>query len=82
MTATGAWGDAAGVDGALPLDVERLSPALSAEWLEQHGVLPLRVEDLVLQRAASGAYLGVDIPPCTPLALGLNFAEDLAKATT
>ncbi|HEU4628952.1 MAG TPA: ATPase, T2SS/T4P/T4SS family [Gemmatimonadaceae bacterium] len=41
--ATGAWGN--GADGALPLDVERLSPALSAEWLEQHGVLPLRVED-------------------------------------
>lgn len=27
------------------LDVERLSPALSADWLEQHEVLPLRIEN-------------------------------------
>lgn len=33
------------------LDVERLSLALSAEWLEQNGVLPLRVDQGVLRVA-------------------------------
>jgi type IV pilus assembly protein PilB len=30
------------------LEVERLTTALSADWLEQHGVLPLRLEGDVL----------------------------------
>ncbi len=31
------------------LDIERLTTALSAEWLEQYGVLPLRLENDVLR---------------------------------
>jgi len=36
------------------LEVERLTTALSAEWLEQHGVLPLRTDGTVL---AVGTWL-------------------------
>ena len=33
------------------LDVDRLTSALSADWLEQHAVLPVRLNDGVLQVA-------------------------------
>jgi general secretion pathway protein E len=39
------------LDGAAPLDVERLTRALSPEWLEQYGVLPMRLEGGTLHAA-------------------------------
>ncbi len=46
MTATSA---PAGLrSGAELLDVERLTPALTADWLEQHGAMPLRFDGTTL----------------------------------
>lgn len=42
-------GTAAGLrTGAELLDIERLTPALTADWLEQHGVMPLRFDGAIL----------------------------------
>ena len=38
------------------LEVERLTTALSADWLEQYGVLPLRLDGDALRRVAAGGW--------------------------
>jgi len=56
------------------LDVERLTPALTADWLEQHGVLPLRVQNGAL---AVGTWLD-RVDPLALDDLRLLFDADLA----
>ena len=56
------------------LDVERLSLALSAEWLEQNGVLPLRLEQGVLRVAT---WLG-RVQPIVLDDLRLQFSAEIA----
>ncbi len=46
MTVTGT--PAALRPGSELLDIERLTPALTADWLEQHGVMPLRTDGATL----------------------------------
>ena len=56
------------------LDIERLTMALSADWLEQHGVLPLRLEGDLL---AVGTWLD-RVDPLALDDLRLLFGADIA----
>jgi general secretion pathway protein E len=59
------------------LDVERLTAALTADWLEQHAVLPLRLDD---DRLAVGTWLDrVDPLALDDLRLLFNADVDVAR---
>jgi general secretion pathway protein E len=63
------------VDAAAPSlgDIERLSPALSADWLEQHAVLPVRVDG---DRLVVATWLA-DVDPLALDDLRLHFDRDV-----